>query len=352
MQRLRCEVSWYTGLARSGANEDFAELPEVTTAEAYSFYGVDFYDEATGFVLHEVYLENFEGSKLPEYIREKIQDVEANQSVPLDWVRLTEHPEFRAEVGKRDKLPLRLRHESSVLPYRVHGGRELDLMLKGLKPLSVFSRVEARSGLASFLSRHFEPLVGCGELVSARLDDDGSTAPTLMFALPNEAWRFEAYRLMTDTARATNWNDALERIEGSLLGYTLEQNNYWLSYRKRKGYRWGRQTAYRLLPDTEIEFVRKTGRKAFRFDDNPIRLYVPHESHDQSDPGAALTHFRRTALARFYFPMVKFMEFSRGVIRCANVDFDVFEIPDSELARLNELIDGTIDLIEFGEFDS
>jgi hypothetical protein len=79
---------------------------------------------------------------------------------------------------------------------------------------------------------------------------------------------------------------------------------------------------------------------------------VPHESHDQSDPGAALTHFRRTALARFYFPMVKFMEFSRGVIRCANVDFDVFEIPDSDLARLNELIDGTIDLIEFGEFDS
>src|ERR1700731_4709930 len=162
MQRLRCEVSWYTGLARSGANEDFAELPEVMAAEAYSFYGVDFHDEATGFVLHEVYLENFEGNKLPEFIREKIQYLEANQSEPLDRARLMEHPEFRAEVGKWDKLPIRLRHESSELPYRIHGGRELDLMLKGRKPLSVFSHVEAASDLSIFLSKYFEPLVRCG----------------------------------------------------------------------------------------------------------------------------------------------------------------------------------------------
>ena len=301
--------------------------------------------------MHEVYLENFERNKLPEFIRKKIQDVKANQSEPLDRARVMEHPEFRVVVGRWDKLPVRLRHESSMLPYRIHSGRELDLMLKGFKPLSVFSHVETASGLASFLSRYFEPLVECGELVSARLDDDGSTARTLMFALPNEAWRFEAYRLIADTARATNWNDALERIEGSLLGYTLDQNNQWISYRKRKGYRWGRQTAYRLLPDTEIDFVRKTGCKAFRFDDSPIRLYVPHESHDQSDPGVALTKFRQTALARFYFPMVKFMEFFRGATKYANVDFDVFEIPDAELARLNELIDGTIDLIQFGALD-
>jgi hypothetical protein len=350
MQGLCREISWYTGLARSGADEDFAELPEVMTAEAYSFYGVDFYDEATGLVLHEVYLENFEENKLPEFIREKIPDVKVNQSKPLDRARVMEHPELRAGVGRWDKLPVRLRHESSVLPYRTHGGRELDLMLKGRKPLSVFSHVEPGSGLAGFLSRYFEPLVGCGELVSARLDDE-ATAPTVMFALPNEAWRFDAYRLMADTARATNWNDGLERIEGSLLGYTPDQNNQWISYRERKGYRWGRQTAYRLLPDTEIDFVRKTGRKAFRFDDSPIRLYVPHESHDENDPGAALAKSRQTALARFYFPMVKFMGFSRGVTKYENVDFDVFEIPEAELARLNELIDGTIDLIQFGTID-
>jgi hypothetical protein len=48
------------------------------TTETYSFYGVDFYDEATGFLLHDVYIENFEGNELPEFIREEIQDVKAN----------------------------------------------------------------------------------------------------------------------------------------------------------------------------------------------------------------------------------------------------------------------------------
>jgi hypothetical protein len=346
MQELRCEVSWYTGLARSRTNEDLAELPEVMITETYSFYSVGFCDEATGFVLHEMYLEDFEENKVPDFIREKIEDVKVNQSEPLDRARLMEHPEFGAVVGKWDKLPVRLRHESSELPYRIHGGRELDLMLKGVKPLSVFSHVETPSSLASFLSRYFAPLVGCGALVSARIGDDGSMAPTLMFALPNEAWRFEAYRLMADTARATNWNDALERIEGSLLGYTLEQNDCWISHRKRKGYRWGSQTAYRLLPDTEIEFVRRAGHKAFRFDDSPVRLYLPHESHGRNDPGEALTNIWPRALARFCFPMVKFMEFSRGMTKYANVDFEIFEIPNAELSRLNELIDGTIDLIE------
>jgi hypothetical protein len=102
-----------------------------------------------------------------------------------------------------------------------------------------------------------------------------------------------------------------------------------------------------LLPDTEIEFVRNAGRKAFRFDDRPVRVYVPHHNHDRDEPGAALANGARTNLARFYFPMVKFLEFARGARRCGNVNFDLFEIPDAELARLNELIDGTIEIIEF-----
>jgi hypothetical protein len=315
------------------------------TTEAYSFYSVGFYDEATGFSLHEAYLEDFDENGMPDFIREKIDDVNVNESSPLDRARFVEHPILEAAARKWDKLPIRLTRESSELPYRVHGGRELDLMLKGVKPLSVFSHVETPSNLARFLTKYFEPLVECGMLVSAKIDDDGSVAPTLMFALPGEAWRFEAYRLMADAARATNWNDALERIEGALLGYSSEQNNYWISHRKRKGYRWGSQTAYRLLPDAEIEFIKRTGRKAFRFDDSPVRLYLPHETHGRNDPREALANIWPGALARFCFPMVKFMEFSRGVARHADVDFDVFEIPNAELPRLNELIDGTIDLI-------
>jgi hypothetical protein len=317
-------------------------------AETYSFFSVEFYDEATGTVVHELYLENVE-DKLPRFIRQRIREVEADQSEPLEWTRLMEHPEFRVELGEWHKLPIRLRHESSVLPYRMHGGREFDLMMKGLKPLSVFSHVDRSSAVAGYLSRYFEPLVERGKLVSAKLDDgdgdDASTAPTLMFALPNEAWRIEAYRLMARTARATHWNDALERIEGSLLGYTPEQNNSWMSYRMKMGYRWGLQTLYRFLTEAEVDFVRKTGCKAFPIGDDPVRLYLLYDHIGENDPTAALAKLRPMTLARFYAPMIKFMEFSQGTTRGSNIDFQLFELPGSGLARLNELIEGTIDII-------
>jgi hypothetical protein len=353
MQELRCDVSWYRELVRSGANENFAELPEAMTAEAYSFYGVDFYDEATGFVLHELYLENFEENRLPKFIRLRIQGLKANQSEPLDRAALIEHPEFRADASKWDKLPIRLRHESSALRYRFHGGREFDMMMKGLKPLSVFSCVEHSSSLAAFLFKYFDPLVDCGKLVSGTAlegeDDNNSNAPTLMYALPHEAWRIEAYRLMALTAALDwKWSDALERIQGLLLGYTPEQNDSWIAHRNEKGYRWGLQAAYKLLTDTEAALVQKTGCKAFLSDDDPIRLYLPHFSGGQHDPSAALANYRQMTLAKFYFPMVRFIEFSKGVTKISNIDFEIFELRNSDLAKLNELIDGTIDMIPKG----
>jgi hypothetical protein len=323
------------------------------TAETYSFFSVDAYDEDTGFVVREVYLENLGASRLPEFIRQKIQNLKRNVSESLERALIMECPEFKAEIAEWGMLGIRLRHESSALPYRVHGGRELDLMMKGLKPLSVFSHVEPSSNLASYLSRYLEPLVRRGELVSAKIDnrdgDDASTAPTLMFALPNQAWRIEAYRLMMLAARSEKWNDALERIEGSLLGYTPDQNDFWISHQKRHGYRWGLQTMYRFLSDSEASFVRKAGCKVFPFDDNPVRLYLPYDNPDPGDEIAALMNLHKMTLARFYAPMVKFMKFSQGTIRVSNLDFEVFEVPSSDLSKLNELIDGTVDIIELPE---
>jgi hypothetical protein len=321
------------------------------TAEKYSFYGVDVHDKSTGFVLCEIYLENYEAKQLPKFIRRRMKNLQANQSEPLSHADLMGCPEFQDKIGEWGGHPIRLRRECSDLPYRVHGGRELDLMMKGLKPLSVFTYVERSSSLERFLFRYFEPLVERRKLVSRKVPEegagDGATTSTIMYALPSEAWRVEAYTLMALAARDCKWNDALERIEGLLLGYTREQNNSWSAYRKRNGYRWGLQTVYKILTDAEAASVRKTGCKAFLSDGDPIRLYLPHHSEGQNDPSAALANGRKTTLARFYLPMVRFIEFSKGVNRESGVDFEIFEIPGSSLAKLNELIDGIIEIIEF-----
>ncbi len=53
------------------------------------------------------------------------------------------------------------------------------------------------------------------------------------FALPDEAWRIEAYqRLMEDPSRS-GWTEAMERRLGELLGYEDWQNDYWADWRAR-----------------------------------------------------------------------------------------------------------------------
>jgi hypothetical protein len=316
------------------------------TVESHSFYGLQAYDEATSFIVYEVYLD--EAEKRPDFLQSMVSRLGAGQWEQLDDAQLIECAGVWPEVSAWNTLPVRVSHARSILPYRVHGGRELDLMRKGLKPLSVFSHVGVSSSEERFLSAHFAPLVESGMLVSAKFDhqdEDGKPA-TYMFALAKEAWRIEAYRLILATAGITNWNDTLELTEGTLLGYTAEQNEFWRAYRKRHGLRWGLQTFFRFLSDTEVEFVRKTGRKAFHFDDEIVRLYLPYEGDDLVDPVAIVRTVGSGALARFHAPMVKLRRLSRGVERHSNGEFEVFDIPVEEHARLNELIDGTIDLIE------
>jgi hypothetical protein len=55
----------------------------------------------------------------------------------------------------------------------------------------------------------------------------------VLYALPREAWRIEAYLLLWKTAEKSGWNAGFERMEGSLLGYEDWQNDYHMERRFR-----------------------------------------------------------------------------------------------------------------------
>jgi hypothetical protein len=111
-------------------------------------------------------------------------------------------------------------------------------------------------------------------------------------------------------------------------------------------YRWGLQRLYRFLSPREADFVRGTGCKALPFDSGQIRLYLAHENEQQLDPVAALWTVEYVDLARFYAPMLRFIQFARGMATYSGVDFEIFEIPSSELSALNSSIDGKIQLLQ------
>jgi hypothetical protein len=313
--------------------------------QKFSFISLEMYDSATGSVISELYLEEINPCKLTPFLKEAIISLKKNEARDIGRRYLVDFPEFSDALEIWKEIPIRLRHESSEVSCRVHGGRELDLIHRKVKPLSVFSDVRPRSAYANFLSKYFDALVAEGKLSFCELAEP-DLPPRLLYALPGEEWRFNAYKLMRVIARNCRWNDTLERMEGSLLGYTPEQNDQHLECRARKGLRWGCQAVYSYLSDEEAEFVRKTGGKAFSTDlVNSMSIYLPRYVDEETEAVDVLMTSRRHFFAQFFVRIVDFLEFPSRKDRIGGLEFDVFDLTGPELIYLNNKIDGTIDII-------
>ena len=106
-------------------------------------------------------------------------------------------------------------------PYLVHTGRELELMLQGKKPFAAFcDALEASYNEEIIPEQAFAPHVVKGGII--KRDISGEPPHVLrrvLYTLPGEEWRMNAYLLMWEIMEKSGWNDSLERMEGRLLGY-------------------------------------------------------------------------------------------------------------------------------------
>lgn len=135
-------------------------------------------------------------------------------------------------------------HSIRRVPYLVHTGFELALMLEGRKPLAVFADIYPGSWSEELLAR-FAPYVSNGRFVRRIVDrpfpevqraPDGALIEgtrEVYVAAPGEEWRIEAFLMLREVAAKSGWNDTLERFEGSLLGYEDWQNDWWIENRRR-----------------------------------------------------------------------------------------------------------------------
>lgn len=130
-------------------------------------------------------------------------------------------------------------HPIREVPYLVHTEFELALMLEGRKPLAVFSDAYPSEWFDDYVSR-FDPFVAAGRFVrrvvtrpfpKAHHMPDGRIFEGIRevyVAAPGEEWRIDAFMLLRDVGAKSGWNAALERYEGSLLGYEDWQNDWWI----------------------------------------------------------------------------------------------------------------------------
>jgi hypothetical protein len=120
---------------------------------------------------------------------------------------------------------------ASELPYELHTGRELELMLRGTKPLAHFydeypvepcEEIIPEQAFAPYVSdgvfeklEYVEPLTKSTQISHA----DVKGIRHVFYAQPGEAWRIDAYIDMQLRLAAAGWSLKLERLQGSLLGY-------------------------------------------------------------------------------------------------------------------------------------
>lgn len=129
-----------------------------------------------------------------------------------------------------------------AVPYLIHTNFELPLMLDGRKPLAVFGDVYPSDWFDELLEP-FEPFVASGQILRRIIDTpvpalkqqhpDLDGMRDVLFALPDEAWRINAY-IRDILNRSRDWDDDLERLQGSLLGYEDWQNDWWIEQRSRR----------------------------------------------------------------------------------------------------------------------
>ncbi len=133
-------------------------------------------------------------------------------------------------------------HSIRDAPYLIHTGFELFLMLEGVKPFAKFA-VEYPAEVDEFPEEAlFEPHVQAGTLIKRVMIEpfekpirtsSGSVFEGLrqvFYARRGEEWRIDAYNLLRRQLAHGPWNDTLERLEGSLLGYTDQQNDWWIAH--------------------------------------------------------------------------------------------------------------------------
>jgi len=123
-----------------------------------------------------------------------------------------------------------------------HEGRELELMLSGSKPMSMFFQ-PFESEFEYFPEAEFDEFVSQGRFVkyisveSIRTPNNQEEGlRRILYALPNEAWRIKAFLFIQALydSLLPGWRPDLDRAIGLLLGYDRDDIENFLTWMSEK----------------------------------------------------------------------------------------------------------------------
>lgn len=241
-------------------------------------------------------------------------------------------------------------HSIRLVPYLVHNGYELPLLLEGRKQFARFS--EAYPPDRHFDEEKFDRYVAQGllhkEVVVEPFErpyrrKDGQVFEgqrTAYYTRKGEEWRIPASKLIWDAAAKSKWNEDFERMQGTLFGYEEWQNDWWLAdlHKRRGGF--GCLPIYRAVSAEDLAWIETTGYRALPpTDDSALAVNLLYEPPDDDAARHLMEGSGAAALVRLSVRSPNFLGLVDGQ---SGPDYAV---PAPRIKDLNRNIVGEIEIV-------
>jgi hypothetical protein len=238
---------------------------------------------------------------------------------PTDLTAIADRFGVTFDPGDRKTL-LRPWNSTREVPYLIHTGYELPLLLEGQKPFAYFSdafpphlhfdedrfnRYVAQRLLHKEVE--LEPFTESTRLATGQVIEG---IRTVYYTRPGEEWRIRACKLIW-AAGLARWNYDFERLQGMLFGYENWQNDWWIDHLRKRGRVFGAIAAYRAVNVEELSWIEAAGCRALPPAQNAtIELFTGEEPDGQTgcrlmDRPAHIALVRVNVRSLFFLDLVK-----------------------------------------------
>lgn len=236
------------------------------------------------------------------------------------------------------------------VPYLIHTGYELPLMLEGRKQFA--QMYEEYPPMQHHHEECFDRYVAQGflykEVEIEKFDQpirskDGQLVEgirTAHYTRKGEEWRIQAWQLIEAASRKTGWNETLERLEGMLFGYEDWQNDWWIENIRQKKYQFGTFLIYLAVSASELAGIENSGYRALPPMNRTLRLASGFEEDpDDKEPQRLMEMDGAVALVRLRVKAKAFLDL------VAEKQDRFHQLPADRIKDLNQII---VENIEIG----
>jgi hypothetical protein len=236
------------------------------------------------------------------------------------------------------------------LPYLIHGGYELPLLLEGRKKLARFEDYYPPMKFKG--EERFDHWVAQGvlhrEVVDEPLDPPVQTSHgqtwnghrTVYYTPKGEEWRIPAMKLIQHASgKAGGWNEYFERLEGMLFGYEDWQNDWWIK-EGISGGGFGGASFCCAVTATGLAWIESAGFRALPPIDDPVLpLMSYHSKATEADLYASILRGPDcAAVARFNIA-------GRHAMNFFDLRDGPFEVAAGRIAEFNRFLRGSVEVV-------